>query len=297
MIKEFALDPRTIASWQDARYLLEKFGFSNGRLICRLPKEKESKKLWEQMVLESIVKPTDRSRVFSKLKSIKRTHFIERNSSYDDSKDWLYNAQCEHLKAEFQAIISTENPSKDDYIIVYDDEFDEEHIKFRTDTSKSINRVAIDMALSISGLLKLSKKIIFVDPKFCNLEPRHTRPFIEFMNAIYSRNNVLPILNIEYHMEERRDAQFDKDIQTKICSNFPQSYKFDLIMWPQKVLHNRYVLTNLGGVEFGIGLDEDTTRLKPTDVITNLGNEAYKKEYDFYNNNKPLSRKAYIGVK
>src|ERR1039457_3981480 len=68
MIKEFALDPRTIASWKDARYLLEKFGFPNGRMICRLPKDKESAQNWEQMVLESISLPKDRSRVFSKLK-------------------------------------------------------------------------------------------------------------------------------------------------------------------------------------------------------------------------------------
>ena len=46
MLKEFALEPEALASWESFRYLIEKFGVSKGRVISRFPKQ------WKRLVYE-----------------------------------------------------------------------------------------------------------------------------------------------------------------------------------------------------------------------------------------------------
>ena len=48
MISEYALEPVLLNNWKDFRYLVEKFGVSEGRLIARYPKH------WKRLVYESL---------------------------------------------------------------------------------------------------------------------------------------------------------------------------------------------------------------------------------------------------
>ena len=45
-------------------------------------------------------------------------------------------------------------------------------------------------------------------------------------------------------------------------------------------MHNRYVLTDIGGVQFGTGLDEGEEGT--TDVVSRLDAEPYEKRYQDY---------------
>src|SRR5690606_977065 len=47
MIHEFAVDPEALTGWQNFRYVVEKFGIPQGRLISRFPKE------WKSLVYDA----------------------------------------------------------------------------------------------------------------------------------------------------------------------------------------------------------------------------------------------------
>ncbi len=49
MLHEYALEPAILANWQCACRMAESFGFHHGRLIARLPEERQ----WGKLVAEA----------------------------------------------------------------------------------------------------------------------------------------------------------------------------------------------------------------------------------------------------
>jgi hypothetical protein len=61
----------------------------------------------------------------------------------------------------------------------------------------------------------------------------------------------------------------------------PAGLTLRIVRWDKEDLHNRYVLTERGGLKFGQGLDEGTN--PPTDVVNLLGERVHEeiwKDYD-----------------
>lgn len=67
MIREYAVEPRLLATWERFRYITEKFGVSEGRLISRYPKN------WIKKVYDSLEENSEikKSKIEVKLKEIK----------------------------------------------------------------------------------------------------------------------------------------------------------------------------------------------------------------------------------
>ena len=69
----------------------------------------------------------------------------------------------------------------------------------------------------------------------------------------------------------------------------PQGLKVIFRQWQEKPggekLHNRYILTDIGGVDFGTGLDEGDAG--QTDDIKLLGKERFKIRWQQYAGDNP----------
>jgi hypothetical protein len=84
MFFEYAVEPKAIGcSWNDFRYLIEKFGFDRGRLISRFPKK------WEREVIESAqqsgMKDVRLKTLVEKLQKAKAEALIDSSRNYDPS--------------------------------------------------------------------------------------------------------------------------------------------------------------------------------------------------------------------
>ncbi|MEK8020101.1 MAG: hypothetical protein VSS75_024780 [Candidatus Parabeggiatoa sp.] len=56
-----------------------------------------------------------------------------------------------------------------------------------------------------------------------------------------------------------------------------------MVQWPKDEMHNRYILTDIGGVLFGTGLDDDNDgESTSTDDVTLLDESAYKQHWKKY---------------
>ena len=102
MINEYALEPSLLNNWKDFRYFVEKFGIENGRLISRYPSK------WKKMVYESL--PNDlsvigRKRIEEALNQID-DKLLPRENTWDANRDWLINAEEEHGRLQFHAIVA-----------------------------------------------------------------------------------------------------------------------------------------------------------------------------------------------
>lgn len=114
MLDEYAVEPEAIgASWSDFRYLIEKFGFDQGRLISRFPAQ------WLNMVLEVAkgLPDVERKRVTVGLERAKRCVIDTRRPYNPGLAGWLENAVTEHARVPFHAIIAKANPQNSGHVL------------------------------------------------------------------------------------------------------------------------------------------------------------------------------------
>jgi len=106
MINEYTLEPSLLSNWKDFRYFVENFGVSYGRLISRYPKQ------WKRLVYESLSHCGDveRKKIVEALARID-DKLLPRINDGDNQKVWLLNAEAEHGRRPFHAIIAHEKPN------------------------------------------------------------------------------------------------------------------------------------------------------------------------------------------
>ena len=93
MLFEYGVEPRVLSNWKDFRYLFEKFGISEGRLISRYARH------WKKLVYEAVSQASvlDRKRIEEGLTRIDEK-MKRRHGEWDEKVEWLTNAIAEHSK-------------------------------------------------------------------------------------------------------------------------------------------------------------------------------------------------------
>lgn len=257
MLYEYAVEPVLLNNWKDFRYFTEKFGVSQGRLISRYPKR------WKKMVYESLAGcgEIERKRIEERLQRIDG-RMLKRKHAWSPQQDWLTNAEAEHARHPFHAILARTNPNGQDFVLE-GESLDETHRLWIVNASPIVPRTAQEMAACVAPLLRASMEILFIDPHFGPENERHRRPLEAFLAAILEqRCDELP-KKVEIHLSAKSESQFFEDkCKKRLPDIVPNGLKVHLVRWRQRdggeKLHNRYILTDRGGVGLGVGLDDGT---------------------------------------
>ena len=283
MIHEYALEPQLISNWQNFRYFTEKFGVSQGRLISRYPKS------WKRLVYESLENcgEIERKKIEEKLNTLDDRILRRPNSGWDPQLQWLANAEIEHGRKPFHAILARDNPNGQVFVLRGED-VDEGNALWGVQRTEVVPREAAPMAHAIAPLLQVSNVILFVDPHFNPNREEYRTTLREFFTATFERREYPLPGRIEVHLsggDGKPDGAYFAEICRRWLPNLiPASVRLGLVRWQQRAggeeLHNRYVLTNLGGIRFGAGLDEGDGG--ETDELEILDGNASKLRFSQY---------------
>ena len=149
-----------------------------------------------------------------------------------------------------------------------------------------IKRKARDMADCVAPMLRCATRILFVDPYFRASRPDFRKPLKKFLQVVAPR--ALEI-TAELHTSAYKNAPtwdfFQEECKDKLPYILPDGVHITVYRWRNRVegetLHNRYILTDVGGVSFNNGLDEggpgttdDVSRLSATTYAKRWGNYA-----------------------
>lgn len=277
MLSEFAVEPELLGTWSDCRFVLSHFGWSSGRLISRYPKK------WKRMVIEVAqgAADIDYQRIEDALQNLDSI-LLARESEWDNARTWLPNAVVEHSKRPFFGILARSNPMQcQDVLCANEIEPGVGPVPklWEPRTSFKVARTAVEMANSVRFLLQSSNAIWFIDPHFDPGNRRHTQPLQEFLKMIESRRTQSSLqISIKYHTSDKnKDSKmFMSNLDRWVRPHLPKGSQLDIVRWKEVELHNRYILTDLGGVMFGTGLDQsdidppemdDVTLLNPTHCL------------------------------
>jgi hypothetical protein len=278
MIHEFAVEPEALSTWQAFRYLTEKFGVDQGRLIARFPAG------WKRLVYEACESCGDieKKRIEVGLQQLDKK-LLRSGRVYDAVVSWLDNAERSHADRPFRAVLAQGNPRAAEFVRLAAD-LDETDPLFHVPRGQCIPRRAEAMAEAARPLLSLADEILFVDPHFDPGKPRFMRPMAKFLEVLGSRTS--RPLRVEIHV--KHDLQLGDYMvacRTHLSRLLPQGFGLTILRWESldggQALHARYILTELGGLRFEHGLDEAPRKAETVDVEL-LAPEIFKARWDDY---------------
>ena len=140
-------------------------------------------------------------------------------------------------------------------------------------------------------MLRNASEVIFVDPHFSPEDRRYRRPLEEFLRAAIDARPSDPPRRLEVHSSaDKPPEEFFRDA----CNNqLPRCVPVGLTLRLVRLrrrgdgerLHNRYILTNLGGVIFGVELDEGD--VGDSDDVHLLERDQYEERWRQYASENP----------
>ena len=267
MLYEYAVEPKAIgASWENFRYLIEKFGFDRGRLISQFPGK------WIQEVIEvakqSGMRDVRYKSLIEKLQRAKREALIRSARKYDsETGDWLDNAIQQHFLEPFHGIIASENRGAKDFIIVTEDIIEETPLMVAP-IDWEVEQVGEVLAKAMSPLLKSAKKILFVDPYFDIRELRYKETLEASLSIVASSRS--SGVQCEIHFRDHETRPSTEYVINRAHGWFldviPEGVTVRLFNRKQKMtgdsFHARFLLTDRGGMIVEAGFSSEGSHQK-----------------------------------
>jgi len=282
MFKEFAVEPEAITnSYRDFAYVVEKFGVPEGRWISKFPKT------WKALVYESakakLSGTKELAKIEERLRRVADDILLASGRFPTDNKaKWIDAAVLEHRKRPFDGIVAT--AGRVDPPVVALSDLDGEHPCLASNRQWIVARIAGDMASCCTPLLRTSRHIKLIDPHLDLTAARFRRPFEALLAGVNAgstvdlfRGNNVPV------------AYAIQQYGPRIAALRPQGVRVRLFLRPQDPLHNRYVLTNRGGVAFLTGLDDADGGAKTHDDVFVLDIATWQARWASYSGEDPIA--------
>lgn len=292
MIHEYALEPELVATWgnrHDYRYFIEKFGLGQPRIVSRYPRR------WTQLVWRAFQSDDDleRTRMVALLQRLGECMVHRLGYEWDAGRTWIENARAEHRRIPFQAILARQNPGNEPGILVAAT-LGEATLLWAVPRGVRISRRAVDMGTAVAAMLRIAEVVVLVDPYFGPDSLRHRQALEAFLRATIDSRPVDGPRRVEIQTSADEDRTgtrvfFEAECQRRLPRCIPAGVRLKIIRLEERPLgedlHNRYILTNLGGVQFGAGLDAGDEGA--TDDLHLLDRAQYDQRWQQYASDAP----------
>lgn len=253
MIHAFAVEPELAATWgkrEEFRYIVDKFGLGTPRVLLELPKFNA----WRKAVFDAATRldlsQQDQSRLTELIQRLGEHKHRRTDTAYNGLRPWLDNAEAEHARAAFAGILATQNPRNCSAVHV-GAHLDQTTTAWEVPTGATVLRTAAAITDVLAPMLTNCHAVHLIDPHFGPENPRHQR----VLTAIAARTTAPAVV---VHCASAAAASFFQQAADKL--RMRRGISVEYVRWREKSgqrFHNRYVLTELGGVQFGDGLDDD----------------------------------------
>lgn len=257
MVHEIALEPELVATWKSREaqaHVRESMGVGNPRVVGGYP----TIAAWRQAVLDAVgpLEPLARARFEAFVQQVSISSTYRKGTKFDEGAAWDTNAVTEHGRIPFDGIIcrrKTANETNGEEVIW------DNIAPWCLERGYSVSRRATEYARVLAPMVRKAWSITLVDPYFTPAEERFVAPLEAILaEAMTRRSPEGP--NVKVALLTKNDAvavQFQQ-----LARRLPQGLRLKVIRYDERDEkdHNRYVLTELGGVSFGTGLDQGSPR-------------------------------------
>ena len=300
MIYEFAVDPAVVATWHQReryRFFKGRFGLGCPRVLSMFPDPG-----WARRVLTDFDKafagsPSDRQDARKRLEVLLLQLDAEasrRRGTVANDQPWLPEAKVEHGQRPFHRLLSTSNAGGDDADVLLADDVDEATPGWCMECGP-VRRTADAIATALAPMLRFAREVKLVDPYFGapRTYDRWLNTLLRVLEVAHERRRAGEGVSIEFHtsVEWARDkdpltdaeadrvaSQMLRTCRDQLPRKLPAGTAVTVVVWSEKdggeQFHNRFVLTDVGGVLIGTGLDARERRVAHDNFVV-LPREQY----------------------
>jgi hypothetical protein len=287
MIYEYAVDPSLFTAEDKVCFLLESFGRDNGRLISEIKKDH-----WVNLVRAAIQasgqRPVAKHTLKEALKILtkKNKALYCRQQQIEEDPSWFSMTQQAHSMWPYRGIVLEEYDGDEPHYIVRDIHLSSKS-NWGAPTSLTVDREATAMVAAMAAMLVNAREVILVDRNF-RFENQHGSPVSKYKNVLLEIARLLankkygpPVGKLIYHIgDEYYDtANIQKQFNRYLSADFPKKLRLEFAIWPKKDLHDRFILTDIGGIDCGIGLDEYAGTSDRAVTFKRLSNTDHSREW------------------
>jgi hypothetical protein len=284
MIAEYTLEPEMVATLRERRnykFFLDAFSPGSGRVVTFYPV-----KTWLKRIRESFTGDDNEEMLLTELlQRLKEVMVKRKDIRWDGEKTWMDNVLLEYERHPFHAILAKNNHLKRPEIIEENMLYNEHCPVWDNPHSVTVARDAKSIAKAVREMLTLCRWAKFIDPYIGTGRNSYRDSLVEFFSILFDNRPVGLLERVELHTTDDDKWPSPTKLQDLYGKIIPVGSHVMLYQWEQRAggpaLHNRYILTDLGGVEFSHGLD--TGSVGETDDITRLTQEQYNRYHNQYN--------------
>lgn len=286
MIYEYAVDPSLFTSEDKACFILESFGRDHGRLVSELKKDH-----WVSLVRDAIRTSGNKTIAKHTLKEAlkiltKNNRALYCRQQQVEKGDWLTMTREAHGAWPYRGIFLEEYDGGELQYLVRDIHLGGKE-NWQAPTSQTIERETSSMVAAVSALLENAREVILVDRNF-RLENQHGSPVGKYKNVLLGIARFLAnkqygpkVGKLVYHVgDEYYDAaNIQAHFNSYLSADLPLGFRLEFAIWPKNDLHDRFILTDIGGIDCGIGLDEYAGASERTVKLKRLSNKDHSIEW------------------
>lgn len=303
MIHEFALDPALVALWSDRREFQRyggKFGIGTPRIMCRVPHRH-----WRRLVREAfevLVAGLDAAKIQARRKNLESLLVASLDGgtsrrSCECTAAWFELAAREHRRRAFQALLvdAATAAQEAELPILRDAEFNEEGPPWRP-PHDVVRREPDALADALAPLLSFARVVRVVEPHFDPSKAKWRNTVALLVERAVRRREPLEWPTVEIHTcvsrgrgmrpvegqtraEQEAKAEEVLSALNRLMPQLPAGLEVAVFCWAERVgapeFHDRFLLTDFGGLHLGKGLDADEEARGTDETITLLPREMY----------------------
>ncbi|MBO2581746.1 hypothetical protein [Shewanella algae] len=278
MLREYAVDPEVaLSSLVSLQRFFSEFGAQHGRVISEIPSSWEREQ--QAKIRELNLTPVAKRKAFDHIKKLASTSVVGGLAIPGELDVWIEKARYVKRVYGIHAILHRElnsHAGEFDYGNMLEECPDEWVIQH----TSSVPRNAQNMAKAIEQALSIATVALFVDPYFHPTEDRYRAPLIEFINRLCGgrRECKKAYLHTTTQQEKGR-IDIIQGLSNHVQPLLPSGFTLETWIWPQALLHDRFMLTKNVGFAFGHGLDEARYQDAIQVNINRLGEDARAVEF------------------
>lgn len=259
MIHAFALEPKLVATWgkrEEYRFVCDKFGLGTPRALLELPAFRKWKRAVYLAANELALSQKEMTRIELLFKIFEDHKCRRADSAYDGLLTWLENAESEYDRRPFAAIVAAQNPRGHDAVLA-SEQLDGRSARWACEVGASPARTADALTAALSAMVVNCKTLHLVDPHWGPENARHSKVLEALMELLATHGHSPEVIRV--HCLLKSDLAFFELHAAQMAARLPNGCTIEFARWKQKdggeKLHNRYVLTDLGGVSLGVGIE------------------------------------------
>jgi hypothetical protein len=270
---------------------VREFSRQSPRVISEFPKYSKFKSL----VMRALPDDGDeirRVRLESLLGFIAENGRVRRSTAYIGDKSLFENIKesIKTFSADYLVLESFKDCETADVKVITINDFTEGIPSIPNQAL--VNKNVDDMCRAVESFLRLSKQITFVDPYF-SVRPEMWKPMVRFIELSQQSSPTIEkhiriLFNGNIIKNGQNTSPCHKFILDKFLTEHPESLSslnsIEVTAIKEKVsgekIHNRYMISELGALMWGIGHNEEKSEV--SDDLTLLNDELYNHRYSQY---------------